>query len=111
MRNIRDFYVKAGTGLRKLERLYGEQVAAVRVLGGSGGGDKKSPIRNESVTAGIIRRGENWAIKAAKAIPTVKIKGAVKIEKKAAALRKTKTVTIRLLNNEEKSTAAKTNFL
>ena len=42
---------------------------------------------------------------------TVKVKGVVKVEEKAAALRKAKTVTIRLLNGEEKSAAVKTNLL
>ena len=86
-------------------------MAAVRILGGSGGGDKKSPIRNEGITVKVIRKRENWAIKAVKAIPMVRVRGAVGVEEKAAALRKTKTVTIRLLSNEKKSAAAKANFL
>ena len=58
MRNIKDFYVKINTGLGELERLYGE-IAAVKALKSSGGGDKKSPVRNEGIIRGIIRKGES----------------------------------------------------
>ena len=34
-------------------------MAAVRALGGNGGGDKKNPIRNKDITVKAIRKKES----------------------------------------------------